>query len=84
MKDIILSNLVAPLTQSIENNEVNLTAMNRINGFFPSLDESIQREVRGLLDDFEDALEQGDEDFALQQMQKMAGFLEGHALTLKD
>jgi hypothetical protein len=84
MQELILTRLVAPLAESIKNGVVNPADMLRIKGFLPRLDEDVHHELNDMLDYFDDAVEQEDEDYAMKYMQKMVGFLEGHALTLED
>lgn len=83
MKDIILTQLVAPL---VDNESDYLSAardMSRIEGFSARLEGDALKMVTGILERFQEALEEDEEENALKEIQKMIGYLEGYALSLE-
>lgn len=84
MKEVIQKQIVEPLEDAVECEEVSVRVMHRIKGVLPSIADDARQEVKVILDNFLDADEAGDIDLALEEMKKMLGYLEGYLLLLPD
>lgn len=83
MKDLILTQLVAPLEANAYDYLEAARDMNRIRGFSSKLEGDVLKTVTAILDDFQQAIDQDEEEPALKDIQKMIGYLEGYALSLE-
>lgn len=84
MKDVLQKQIIDPLEEAVENEEVSIRVMHRIKGLLPSITDSARQEVEEILETFLDADECGEPERALEEMQKMLGYLEGYLLLMPD
>lgn len=84
MKDVLQKQIIEPLEDAVEADEVSVRVMHRIKGILPSITDSARTEIQEILDNFLDADESGETALALDEMQKMLGYLEGYVLLMPD